>query len=388
MAGVQTAGIIGAGVAGLSTAIALAQRGWAVCVYEQAQALGDVGAGLQISPNGTRVLAALGVWDALWPTMFEPNSIIMRMGQSGRRICDIPLAGQARARWGAPYVHIHRQDLVDGLKARLDQLCPNAVQFGAAVSVDDLMPQGFALIIAADGVHSPTRSNLFGGTAAEFTGNIAWRALVPAADVPQDLRPPKSATIWAGARRHAVTTYVRGGDMINFVGIVERGSWHSESWTGVGDKAQAMQDYAGWHPTITTLLDRADMTHQWALLRRAPLTSWAQGNVVLIGDAAHPMLPSLAQGAVQSLEDAWTLATMATGVGPGDIPATLQAFFERCIKRVSKVQRLSAANARMFHQPTPTRRAMTYGPIWAVGKLAPWVLQQRQDWLFGYDVTG
>lgn len=383
--------IVGGGIGGLSAAIALALRGWNLEVIEQAPVLTEVGAGLQISPNGWRVLDALGVSSHLADTVFEPEAIEMRLGVSGRQVFRLPMKGYARQRWGAPYLHVHRADLVDALAARLAELAPEAVKTGRAVS--GYAPDGVVLfedgtrvsgdlVVGADGLHSVIRQQMLGADAPRYTGNVAWRAVVPinALDVP----PPPTACVWAGNKRHAVTTRLRAGTMANFVGMVEEPEPSPEGWRIEGSRDDAMAVFAGWDPVITGLIAKAPVLNRWALFDRAPLPRWRDGNVVLLGDAAHPMLPSMAQGAVQALEDAWTLAAVLDGA---DMEGALQRYFDLRIDRVSRIQTGSAANAQMFHKASAVGRIGFYGPMALAARIAPGAIHARQDWVYRHDVT-
>ncbi|MEO0866506.1 MAG: FAD-dependent monooxygenase, partial [Pseudomonadota bacterium] len=291
------AAIAGGGVGGLSAAIALALRGWNVTVLEQAPALTEVGAGLQIAPNGWRVLDAMGVTPLIADTLFEPEMIEMRDGVSGRRIFTLPMRDHAQARWGGPYIQIHRADLVDALAARLRVLAPDAVQTGKVVvrydqtpdtvtlTLDDGSKLDTDLAVAADGLHSVLRTQMLGPDRPRYTGNVAWRAVVPV-DTLGTHAPPNGGCIWVGDKRHAVTTRLRAGTMANFVGMVEQPEPAPEGWRITGDRDQALADFAGWHPMVTTVIERADALHCWALFDRAPLPRWHDGRVALLGDAA------------------------------------------------------------------------------------------------------
>ncbi|APX10587.1 FAD-dependent monooxygenase [Tateyamaria omphalii] len=385
--------IVGGGIGGLSAAIALHLRGWNVCVCEQAPALTEVGAGLQISPNGWRVIEALGVADHLAKVVFEPEAIEMRLGTSGRRVFHLPMKGYALKRWGAPYFHVHRSDLVDALAARLAELAPDAVRTARPVSgytssgvvqFDDGETQDADLVVGADGLHSIIRRQMLGCQSPRYTGNVAWRAVVPLADLENP--PPPTACVWAGNKRHAVTTRLRAGTMANFVGMVEQDEPAPEGWRVEGSRDDALAAFLGWDPTIVRLIEHAPVLNRWALFDRPPLPRWHDGRVALLGDAAHPMLPSMAQGAVQALEDAWTLAAILDGAD--DIEAALGQYYERRIGRTARIQAGSAANARMFHKASVLGRIGFYGPMAVGARLFPSLVHARQDWVYRHDVTG
>ncbi|WP_415403511.1 FAD-dependent monooxygenase [Tateyamaria sp. SN3-11] len=388
--------IAGGGIGGLATAIALRLRGWEIFVLEQAPELSEVGAGLQISPNGWRVLEALGVAPHLQATLFEPEAIEMRLGRSGFSVFRLPMKGYAQQRWGAPYMHIHRADLVDALAARLRTLAPDAVMTGQSVTgyVQEGEQAGLLLkdaetlwadiVIGADGLHSVIRRQMLGRGAPRYTGNVAWRAVVPVAALGADA-PPPSACVWAGHNRHAVTTRLRAGTLANFVGMVEEPEPAPEGWREEGRKADAQAAFRDWHPVIATLIDKAEVLNRWALFDRAPLPRWHEGRVALMGDAAHPMLPSMAQGAVQALEDAWILAA---ALAKSDTPEDgFQTYFNTRIARTSRIQKGSAANARMFHKASALGQIGFYGPMALGARILPGAIHARQDWVYRYDAT-
>ena len=388
--------IVGAGIGGLSTAVALALRGWQVRVLEQARELREVGAGLQISPNGTRVLDALGVLEDLAPALFEPETVELRLGRSGRKVFSIPMRRIARERWGAGYYQVHRADLADALRKRLAGLQPDSVQTGVTVSgyrqadgqIVAVTEQGDCgpadVLVGADGIRSAIRAQMLGPEAPRFTGNVAWRAVVPVERL-GGVEPPKAGCIWAGSRRHAVTTYVRSGKLVNFVGVVQQPGWHEEGWSHRGDPEQARADFAGWHPVIGRILREADEMNRWALFDRPPLPRWSDGRAVLLGDACHPMLPSMAQGAVQALEDAWVLAGLLETVP--DAAEAARQYFSARIRHVTAVQRRSAMNARLFHLSNAAARFMAYAPLWTADRIAPSLLYLMQDRIYRHDVT-
>ncbi len=389
--------VVGGGIGGLTAALCLHHFGHQPVVLERAVELEEVGAGLQVSPNGMQVFQALGLAEAIGAMAFRPEALEMRMGRSGRRVFSIPVADEAIRRWGAPYLHIHRADLVEALRARLAALVPGALRVGAEVTAyeqgpkraqvrlsDDTVLDG-DVVIGADGIHSIIRTRMLGPDAPEFTGNVAWRAVVPIERL-GDLAPPPTACVWVGPARHAVTYRLRGGQLANLVGVVEHSGWSDEAWTAQGTREQALADFAGWHPVVTNLIERADTHFRWALFDRKPLPHWSDGRVALLGDACHPMLPFMAQGAVMAIEDAWVLAACVSA-GGDDIAAALQRYFDMRIARTTRIQAAAWGNMATFHQRTRLAQAATYGPMWLAGHLAPGIVHSRQDWIYGHDVT-
>jgi len=391
--------IAGAGIGGLTAALCCLHFGHEVKVFEQAADLGEVGAGIQLPPNAMKVFKALGIETFIAEKAFQPEAIQARMGVSGLEVFNIPLAAQAVKRWGAPYLHIHRADYIEALRDALNKQAPQALHLGAgvmhyshesagvSVTLEDGRHISGDVLIGADGIKSAIRAQMLEPDKAEFTGNVAWRAVVPINVLGDDV-PKPTACAWMGRGRHAVTYRLRRGDVANFVGVVERTDWTKESWTEIGTKEEALQDFEGWHKTITTLIKAAqpDTLYRWALFERAPFTRWCEGNVTLLGDAAHPMLPFLAQGAAMAVEDSWVLARELTQKGRSVEGALLQYQTARQ-PRTARVQAASSANMKTFHKGTKLGQLTTYGPMWLASKLASFIVHQRMDWLYGFDVT-
>ncbi len=388
--------VAGGGIGGVTAALALLRHGIEVKVLEQAPSLGEVGAGIQISPNSARVLHALDLLAQVEQFAFRPERIEMRFGRSGRKIFTIPLAVEAVHRWGAPYLHVHRADLLDVLVAELREKAPGAIRTNARVegyvTTDNLVEVRLDggerivadILIGADGVKSAIREQMLGPEAPRFTGCVAWRAVVPMSQLGH-LAPPPSACVWVGEGKHAVTYRIRRGELANFVGVVERDDWRHESWTEKGAREDALRDFAGWHPAICAIIENAGEMYRWALFDREPLERWTDGRVALLGDACHPMLPFMAQGAAMAIEDAWVLASkLKQGTDP---VAALIAYEQARKGRTAKVQLAARANAGIFHRRTMLGKLGTYGPMWLGARMAPSVVHARQDWIYGEDVT-
>jgi len=389
--------IAGGGIGGLTAALCLNHFGHRVTVLEQAEHLGDVGAGIQIRPNAMKVFDKLGLTSVILAKGFEPEALEMRLGRSGGNIFKVPLTAETLNRWGAPYVHIHRADLVDILSAALEQAAPGSIQLSQKVTgynqtetdITARLVHGKSLtgdiLIGSDGIHSAVRAQMLGPDQATFTGCVAWRATVTM-DKLGELAPPATACVWVGPGRHAVTYQLRGGQLANLVAVVERSNWTSESWTQHGTCEAALEDFAGWHPIIRNMIKTADQHFQWALYDRAPLPKWTDGRAALVGDACHPMLPFAAQGAVMAIEDAWVLADQLSRA-EGHPAAALQTYFKTRIKRTSKVQADARKNMKIFHKPAGIGQLATYSPMWIAGRFVPAIIRANRDKLYAHDVT-
>jgi salicylate hydroxylase len=350
--------IIGGGIGGLSAALALLRAGCDVHVYEAAPKFGEIGAGIQISPNASRLLQRLGVTDAMDACGVRPVAVHQRRWDDGRTLQRAPLGDEVEAAFGAPYYHFHRGDLAAlladalpperahadhrlvGIEERGERVIARFAN-GAAAEAD--------LIVGADGIHSRTRELLFGAEKPRFTGCVAWRGLVPA-DRIAHLDIEVASHLWMGPGGHCVHYWVSAGRLMNVVCIVEHGDWTRESWTDRGEVADVLARYEGWHPTVRGLIAALPETFIWALHDRTPLASWTKGRVTLLGDACHPMLPMAAQGAAQAIEDGAALASLLAAM-PDDVPAALVRYEAVRKPRATRLQELSAVNRKRFHMP-------------------------------------
>jgi salicylate hydroxylase len=384
--------IAGAGVAGLTTALALLQQGFKVDVFEQASQLGELGAGLQISPNGSRVLQGLGLEAALKTCVSQAQGKEIRMWNTGQRWKLFDLGEDCLARFGAPYWMVHRGDLhrvlVEAFNARSDRpvrlnarvVNARSTEAGVTFELNDGSQHSADGLLAADGVHSVLREQLLGEDKAQFTGLLAWRGLVPVERLSAHLQA-QVGTNWVGPGAHVITYPVRGGQLMNVVGIIEREGWRSESWTERGTHAELLQDFGHWHADVCELMSAIEQPFKWALLGRAPQTGWAQGNICLLGDAAHPTLPFLAQGANMAIEDA---AVMARCLALDASPAQAFVRFEKLRwQRTADIVNRSRDNAQRFHNPqlSDPAKAVDY----VSSEWEPEKVRRRYDWMFEYD---
>jgi 2-polyprenyl-6-methoxyphenol hydroxylase-like FAD-dependent oxidoreductase len=334
----------------------LLRAGFDVQVYEQAKALGEVGAGINIGPNASRVLHRMGITDELERTGVKPATFVQRRWDDGRILLSSPLGDGVETAFGAPYYTFHRGDLHRALTRaippqrihlahRFTQLVDHGdrveVHFGngATISVD--------AVIGADGIHSVVRHALFGPEMPRFTGCVAYRGLVPANRL-RHLDLEFSNYIWMGPGAHFVHYFVSAGRVVNFVAITEQDSWLGESWVDRGEVADALALFAGWHDQVLSIIGAADETYKWALFDRSPLQQWSVGRVTLLGDACHPMLPFMGQGAGQAIEDGAALKGCLLKFSH-DVPAALRLYEQLRLPRASRLQGMSAANKTRFH---------------------------------------
>ncbi|MEL7465531.1 MAG: FAD-dependent monooxygenase [Pseudomonadota bacterium] len=384
--------VVGAGIGGLAAALALLRRDWTVEVLERAPELTEVGAGIQVSPNGMKALTALGLAETVEARSYEPQALEMRIGRSGRRLFRLKQGQRMRARYGAPYLQVHRADLL-AILSQAVSAAGGAIRTSvevedymgaAAISGGETVAKG-DLLIGADGLRSAIRAAMLEPAPPRFTGVVAWRALAPA-EALSAFDMPAGACAWVGDGRHCVTYPLRGGDLVNFVGLVERNEPEGESWTIEGDREDALADFAGWATPLRTILETAETVHRWPLYDRPPLRRWTEGPVALLGDACHPMLPSFAQGACMALEDAWRLG-VEVGDGSGDIPTALKRYELARRDRATQVQQGARANMNRFHKRDWLTATFGFLPIWAAGRVAPWLIENHTAWVYGYDET-
>lgn len=379
--------VLGAGVAGLAVARALALRGAEVTVLEQAEAIREVGAGVQISPNGVRVLRALGLGDAL--AAAGPRSVGVEMfdGETGTRVARLDLA---RLRPRDAYHLVHRARLIDLLAegARAAGVQIRLLQRIDRVELGDHPPRLVTaqngetevdLLIGADGLHSKVREALNGRVAPFFTHQVAWRALIPAE---VDARPV--AQVFMGPGRHVVS-YPLGGGLRNIVAVEERRRWVEESWNLRDDALTLRTAFADFCPLVRGWLDQVEECWLWGMFRHPVAAQWHGRGAVILGDAAHPTLPFLAQGAVMALEDAWVLAEALAG---HDTPeAAFIAYQAARAPRCAAIVEAANRNARNYHLSGVSRSVAHLG-LRAISGLAPDKLLGRFDWIYGHDVTG
>jgi 2-polyprenyl-6-methoxyphenol hydroxylase-like FAD-dependent oxidoreductase len=354
-----TVAIVGGGIGGLVLALALRERGIGCDVYEQADELREIGAAVALSANGTRELRRLGLGEPVEAVSDVPSALVIRRGITGEVIADHPIGrdGTYEATFGAPYYGVHRVALLMALGERLSgerlnlgRRCVGVEESpaGAELHFADGGSAAADLVVGADGVHSVIRPHVAGQVRGRFSGTVGYRGLVPVEKLPT-LPDPTPLQFWAGPGRHLLHYSIDGGQTINFLAVVRVPEWTNEAWMEPCAVSDAVEAFAGWHPAVTEMVGATDVGARWALHDLAPLERWHTGRVVLIGDAAHGMVPHQGQGANQTIEDAIVLADAVSATG--DHASALARYAERRRKRTARVQRWSRRAADLMHLP-------------------------------------
>ncbi|MGY3437120.1 MULTISPECIES: FAD-dependent oxidoreductase [unclassified Marinovum] len=379
--------VVGGGIGGLTTALCLAGRGAQVTVLEQAEALREVGAGLQISPNGLRVIEALGLADTLSAAAVQGRAVSLRDFRAGREVARLDLGLLPPDQ---RYHFVHRADLIAllasaardlGVRIELNR---EVAEIRPGARPEILLTDGTrheaALVVGADGLHSKLRDALIGPAAPQFTGQVAWRAVIP-----NVTGQGAEVQVHMGPGRHLVCYPLRDGSKLNLVAAQERDDWAEEGWHHADDPANLRAAFAGFGPKVQEMLSAVDEVMLWGLFRHAVAPRWVGGNCALVGDAAHPTLPFLAQGANMALEDAWALG--AALANHDDIAAGLAAYQAARLPRCTRIVDTATGNAWKYHlRPGPLRLA-AHSALWLGSRIAPRRLLGQFDWLYGFDVT-
>tara|TARA_Y100001936_G_scaffold247655_1_gene293964 strand:+ start:33121 stop:34296 length:1176 start_codon:yes stop_codon:yes gene_type:complete len=352
--------IAGAGLGGLSAAACLLQEGHDVQIYEQAPQLGEIGAGIQLSANAMHVLNHIGLGDEISAISVRPGAYVFRLFDTAEIIQTFSLADEHLKMHKAPYNQIHRADfhelLVDRVR-ELDADCihlnKHAVGFdesadGVTLSFEDGTSASGDLLIGADGVKSVIRDQICGPVQAVYTGDAAWRVTVPTKDLPPNFIE-EVMSVWMGPGRHAVCYYIRGGEILNFVGAVETGDEPDESWTAKFPWESFKSDFEGWNEKVQTIIDMVDRDacYRWSMFKRPRLDFWSSNRATILGDAAHATIPYLAQGAAMAIEDGAVLMRALAQVD--DLAEALKLYERNRIDRTARVVETSDANRELFH---------------------------------------
>jgi salicylate hydroxylase len=399
VAATRTIVVAGAGIGGLTAALALAAKGFRVVVMEKAERLEEAGAGLQLSPNASRILVDLGLKPRLAGRAVTPESINIMSARAGGEIARLPLGEAASFRAGAPYWVIHRADLQAGLQAAVNDHPDIDLRLGCQFEDVTAHAKGLTVVqrrgnarqqelavalIGADGIWSSVRHHLFPEVQPQFSGLIAWRGTLDATALPREYTSAR-VQLWMGSNAHLVAYPISGGRQINVVAVVP-GTWNRPGWSAPGEANDIKGAFASrWPATARMLVNAVDEWRRWALFTVPDFGEWSAGSIALLGDAAHAMLPFAAQGAGMAIEDAAVLAK-ALGDSAGDntagIPAALKRYGKSRRARVLQVQRAARQQGRIYHLAGPLALARDL----AIKTMGPQRMLARQDWIYDWRV--
>jgi salicylate hydroxylase len=390
--------VAGAGIGGLTAALALAAKGFRVVILEKAERLEEAGAGLQLSPNASRILVELGLQPRLASRAVMPDAINIMSAREGGEIARLPLGEAASFRAGAPYWVVHRADLQAALQAHVndnpdielrlgwqfDDVTSHAKGLTVVQRSGDARRQELAVaLIGADGIWSSVRHHLFPDVQPQFSGLIAWRGTLDATALPREYTAPR-VQLWMGPNAHLVAYPISGARQINVVAIVP-GTWNRPGWSAPGATNEIKCAFASprWPPTARMLIGAVDEWRRWALFTVPDIGDWSEGAIALVGDAAHAMLPFAAQGAGMAIEDAAVLAKAlsdSAGENIAGIPAALKRYGRLRRARVLKVQRAARRSGRIYHLTGPLALARDL----TIKAMGPKRVLARQDWIYDW----
>ncbi len=398
MAVTRTIIVAGAGIGGLTAALALAAKGFRVVVLEKAERLEEAGAGLQLSPNASRILVELGLQPRLASRAVMPDAINIMSAREGGEIARLPLGEAASFRAGAPYWVVHRADLQAALQAHVndnpdielrlgcqfDDVTSHAKGLTVVQRSGDARRQELAVaLIGADGIWSSVRNHLFPDVQPQFSGLIAWRGTLDATALPREYTSPR-VQLWMGPNAHLVAYPISGARQINVVAIVP-GTWNRPGWSAPGGTNEIKDAFASprWPPSARMLIGAVDEWRRWALFTVPDIGDWSEGAIALVGDAAHAMLPFAAQGAGMAIEDAAVLAKAlsdSAGENIAGIPAALKRYGRLRRARVLQVQRAARRSGRIYHLTGPLALARDL----TIKAMGPKRVLARQDWIYDW----
>jgi salicylate hydroxylase len=384
--------IAGGGIGGLTAALALSRAGFHASVLERAPQFEPFGAGIQLSPNASRVLLALGLGEALAKVAGEPERLIVRRGSDGDELASMPMGAAMKQRFGAPYLILHRADLHSILRLAAEQDAGVGVVMGTSVSDFTIHANGVTVmaerdhaleefrtagLIGADGVRSTVRKRLYPNSALLKPGRSAWRATLPAHTIEADIET-NTVGLWLGSDAHVVHYPLRGGSLVNLVAVVNDG-YRSESWNAPGDRDVLAARFSSWADPVRALIDAAPSVSRWSLADMKTLRRWGEGPVTLLGDAAHPMFPFIAQGGGMAIEDAMTLARILRET-PDEIAKGFRKYERLRRHRTARVQREARRNDKIYHMSGP----MAFARNQVMGFSSGTRMMDRYKWLYGY----
>nr|WP_165446072.1 FAD-dependent monooxygenase [Bradyrhizobium uaiense] len=394
----RTVIVAGAGIGGLTASLTLAAQGFRVVVLEKAERLEEAGAGIQLSPNASRILVELGLKEPLARRAVTPESVNILSTRAGGEIARMPLGQAAEFRAGAPYWVIHRADLQAALQAAVNDHPDIDLRLGCQFEDVTKHAKGLTVVqrrgnsrqeelavalIGADGIWSSVRGHLFPDVQPQFSGLIAWRGTLDATALPREYTAPR-VQLWMGPDAHLVAYPISAGRQINVVAIVS-GTWNRPGWSAPGEinEIKAAFATARWPATARMLIGAVDGWRKWALFTLPDIGRWSEGAVTLLGDAAHAMLPFAAQGAGMAIEDAAVLAKAlsdSTGENTANIPAALKRYARLRRARALKVQRMARQQGRIYHLSGPLAVARDL----AIRAIGPQRMLARQDWIYDW----
>jgi 2-polyprenyl-6-methoxyphenol hydroxylase-like FAD-dependent oxidoreductase len=386
-AGARPILIAGGGIAGLATALALARTGRPAHVLEQSPEFREVGAGIQLAPNVFKMFERLGLTEAIDAVAVYPDNLVMMDGLTGEEVTRVPLTGM-RARFGYPYAVIHRGDLLAAILAACRQ--SNLITLETSRKVAAYQDRGDRVVvttetgehyegaaaIGCDGLWSQFRAELIGDGAPRVSGHVAYRAVLPTEEFPEAMRR-KDVVLWAGPKNHLVHYPLRRGELYNLVAVFHS-QRYEEGWNAFGDPGELREHFRGNLPEVRALLDKIEAWRMWVLCDREPARHWARGRVALLGDAAHPMLQYLAQGACMAIEDAVELAGQIERAGD-DLPAAFSAYVDARYLRTARVQIMARVYGEFYHAAGVTRELRNL----ALGARTPDEAIEGSAWLYG-----
>jgi salicylate hydroxylase len=394
----RTIFVAGAGIGGLTAALALAARGFRVVVMEKAERLEEAGAGLQLSPNASRILVGLGLTERLGSRAVTPEAISIMSTRRGGELIRLPLGAAAAERAGAPYWVVHRADLQGALVAAVEDHPDIELRLGATFEDVAAHARGLSIVhrsgtsrrnelasalIGADGIWSTVRQHLFPNVQPRFSGLIAWRGTLDATQLPKEYAS-RRVQLWMGPNAHLVAYPIAGGRQINVVAIVP-GTWNRPGWSTPGDPSELMDAFPAtrWPGPARMMLGAVDSWRKWALFTLPEGVEWSKGAIALVGDAVHAMLPFAAQGAGMAIEDAAVLAEHLSGdatESAASIAAALKRYGRAREGRVRRVQRTARQQGRIYHLAGPFALARDL----AIRALGPERMLARQDWIYSW----
>lgn len=389
-------GIIGAGIGGVTLARSLSEKGIDFTLFDQAPEFGEVGAGIQMSPNAIKVLSKLCVRDDISQNGFLPEFMVGKNWNDASELFKNPIKNVFKDIFGADYYHIHRADLHNSIIKNLpldnfhfNHTCTKIEEKnGKSIATFDNGETFEAdLIIGADGIRSVVRESLWGKDEPRFTGHMCWRALVSVDEFPLSHVDP-GLTLWLGPKAHVVTYYVKNGKTVNIVACVETDDWEEESWSEPSSMEELVSAFEGWHPDLLKLLKQTDSSQifKWGLYGREPMNQWSSKNTTLLGDAAHPMLPYLSQGAAMAIEDAYVLGE-AIEHYKTDLESLFHAYELERRGRTKKVQLESANRGETYHLESEEAQEERNKIMKEKQEENPNAVGIDAEWVYEYDAT-